>query len=135
DKVMCQVRVPRIAFWSTVIIVVTMSWGCSKTEAPATGTTTKDEPAVGVNQQTAAAKVVPWPNDAWHQSFEQATRAEPPQDAFRPVDMTKAGKNVGKMYEQIAGDGGFWKQILFVDADGKTVHYTVTLKTDLGDIV
>jgi peptidyl-prolyl cis-trans isomerase B (cyclophilin B) len=39
------------------------------------------------------------------------------------------------MYEQIAGESGLWKQIPFVDADGKTLQYTVTLKTDLGDVV
>src|SRR5438132_5590929 len=116
------------------LLAVTILCGCSKTEAPPTGDARKDA-AVVLNNQAVTAKVMLWPSDARHQSFEQATPVEPPQDAFRPVDVTKAGKNVAKMYEQIAGENGLWKQILFVDGEGKTVQYTVTLKTDLGDVV
>jgi peptidyl-prolyl cis-trans isomerase B (cyclophilin B) len=117
--------------WLLLGILATVLVGCSKSEPPAANLAVKQDGNVGT---AAPTKPAAWPNDARHQPFEQATTAEPPADAFRPVDMTKAGKNVGKMYEQIVGKGGLWEQILFIDGDGKSVQYTATLKTDLGDV-
>ncbi len=71
------------------------------------------------------------------QTFLDATVAEPPDGELRPPDKTMAGKNVAKMYEQIAGPngvGGLWDQITLLTPDGKKLKYSVTLKTDLGDI-
>lgn len=72
-----------------------------------------------------------------HVPFRDATLAEPPERAKRPPDMTSAGKNVGKMYEQIAGlngNDGLWDQIRFVTAEGKRIRYSATIKTDLGNV-
>src|SRR5262249_26730965 len=125
-------NLPR-TFWNGVLLAVltTVGFGCSKTEPPAANGEGKQDENAG---NTGLTKPAVRPNDARHQTFEQATTAEPPADAFRPVDVTKAGKNVGKMYEQIASKGGLWEQILFIDGAGKDLQYTATLKTDLGEV-
>ncbi len=71
------------------------------------------------------------------QSFKEATVQEPPEGEHCPPDETKGGKSVGKMYEAIAGrnsSGGLWDMIHFLTPDGKPIHYTATLLTDLGSV-
>src|SRR5437660_1306223 len=41
------------------------------------------------------------PNPRLHQSFAEATRAEPPADGQRPPDLTLTGKSVGKLYTEV----------------------------------
>lgn len=73
-----------------------------------------------------------------HQAFKDATLHEPPDGQFLPPEKTKAGKSVGKLYEQIVGAegvAGLWDQIVFRTPQAKRVQYTATIKTDLGPIV
>src|SRR5262245_5449728 len=73
-----------------------------------------------------------------HQPMKDAVTFDPPDDQLRPPDETFAKKSVAKIYQAIVGKdgvGGLWEQVHFVAADGKRLRYTVTLTTDLGDIV
>jgi peptidyl-prolyl cis-trans isomerase B (cyclophilin B) len=75
-------------------------------------------------------------NDRLHQSFLEAVSLDPPEGQLRPPDKTKAGKNVAKLYEKIAGRdgaGGLWDKIRFTSANKKT-NYTAIIKTEIGDI-
>jgi peptidyl-prolyl cis-trans isomerase B (cyclophilin B) len=72
-----------------------------------------------------------------HQPFLEAVSLEPPEGQLPPPDQTKAGKNVAKLHEAIAGRngvGGLWDKVKFVTDSGKRVHFASTIKTDLGDI-
>jgi cyclophilin family peptidyl-prolyl cis-trans isomerase len=69
--------------------------------------------------------------------FKDAALFEPPEGEQRPPDRTMAGKNVGALFEEIAGEEGspgLWDRIAFTTADGKRVRYAAHLKTDLGTI-
>jgi hypothetical protein len=69
--------------------------------------------------------------------FKDAVLFEPPEGEQRPPDKTLAGKNVGALFEEIAGhDGaaGLWDTIPWTTAEGKRLRYTALLKTDLGTI-
>jgi cyclophilin family peptidyl-prolyl cis-trans isomerase len=69
--------------------------------------------------------------------FKDAVVFEPPEGEQRPPDKTGAGKNVGALFEQIAGqDGvpGLWDKVALTTAEGKRLRYTADLKTDLGAI-
>ncbi len=124
-------RFPRVGAWALVGILL----GCGK--APE-----EKRASPGPAPEKTAAKPVqarPVSRSVENQAptFAQATTPEPPANVHRPPDKTLAGKNVPYMYEQIAGPdgkGGLWNQIPFVSPDGKALHYTVTLTTDLGDI-
>jgi peptidyl-prolyl cis-trans isomerase B (cyclophilin B) len=108
--------------------------GCQRAEPTPTA-----KPA----QDNVTAPVVPVQKpveNGLHMPFDKATLAEPPADAqvFCPPEKTSTGKSVGKMYEAIAGRngrGGVWDQIDFVGAGGSLRQCTVTLQTELGDIV
>ena len=63
---------------------------------------------------------------------------EPPERWLRPPDRTVAGKNVGALFEEIAGQEGvpgLWDRIALTTPDGKPLRYTAHLKTDFGTIV
>jgi peptidyl-prolyl cis-trans isomerase B (cyclophilin B) len=67
--------------------------------------------------------------------FKDAVVFEPPDGEQRPPDKTIAGKNVGALFEEIAGqDGapGLWDKIMLATHEGKRLRYTADLKTDLG---
>jgi peptidyl-prolyl cis-trans isomerase B (cyclophilin B) len=69
--------------------------------------------------------------------FKDAVLFEPPEGEQRPPDKTVAGKNVGALFETIAGqDGapGLWDRIAITIREGKRPRYTALLKTDLGTI-
>lgn len=90
-------------------------------ELPATDTAKKD-PA-------PEPKVVLDPH--LHQSFGDATIAEPPIGDLRPPETTLTGKSVGKLYENVVK---LWDTIKFVDDHGKKLAYRAVLDTDLGTI-
>ncbi len=74
---------------------------------------------------------------AMHRPFSEATVSLPPPGSIRPPQTTAAGKDVGAIYEQIAGvhgKGGLWETIRFITPAGKRISYTAVIKTDLGDI-
>jgi peptidyl-prolyl cis-trans isomerase B (cyclophilin B) len=67
--------------------------------------------------------------------FKDAVVFEPPEGEQRPPDKTVAGKNVGAVFEAIAGqDGvpGLWDRIALTTPEGKRWRYTAQLKTDVG---
>ncbi len=68
-------------------------------------------------------------------AFKDAVLFEPPENEQRPPDKTVAGMDVGALFERIAGqDGtpGLWDKIALRTPDGKPIHYTAQIKTDLG---
>jgi cyclophilin family peptidyl-prolyl cis-trans isomerase len=65
-----------------------------------------------------------------HQSFAEATRAEPPADWQRPPDLTMTGKSVGKLYTDVVR---LWDTIRFTSEKGKPVYHA-TLDTEVGPI-
>src|SRR5947207_2419095 len=68
-------------------------------------------------------------------TFQDAVLPEPPPGEFLPKEgVTKTGKSVGKLYEQITAPGGLWDQVALTTPDGKPLAYTATIRTKLGDI-
>jgi peptidyl-prolyl cis-trans isomerase B (cyclophilin B) len=96
------------------------------------------QPSEKAEVKAPEVKARPAPSeDRLHQLFMDAVYLEPPEGQLRPPDKTKAGKNVAKVYETIAGRdgvGGLWDQIKFVSPDGKRINYVADIKTDLGNI-
>jgi peptidyl-prolyl cis-trans isomerase B (cyclophilin B) len=112
-------------------MVVTLA-GCN---GQAAGPAKPDKPGKAV--ASAAPVAVPL-DPQLNQPFKEAVLFDPPDDAQRPPDVTKAGKVVGKLFEAIAGkdnQGGLWDQVQFVSPTGKCLNYTARLQTDLGPIV
>jgi hypothetical protein len=112
--------------------------GCGKGPEPQTNDPAPENvvPAKAVSlPKGPGPKVSP---DALYQSFDQATVDYTPSGEGPPMDKLFNGKISGKLYEAIIGhDGkpGVWEQIRLTGRDGKPLQYSVTLKTDLGDIV
>lgn len=118
--------------------------GCGKSEEkPAAG---PERPVAqvetpGKKAETPSAKTVPAQPVSRQQpslkGFKESVILEPPDTQLRPPDVTAAGKNVAHIFEAVAGknfSGGLFDQVAFVDAAGKRIDYTATLKTDLGDV-
>src|SRR5580765_4178763 len=101
--------------------------GCGKQDAP-------PEPAKlvvpgiapGGQKQVTTASL----QERLHQSFEDATFPETPEDQRLP-DLTKTGKSVGKLYMATKAE---WDKIRFLTPDGKKITYTATITTDLGAV-
>jgi cyclophilin family peptidyl-prolyl cis-trans isomerase len=84
------------------------------------------------DSQPSPTNDIPAPLDPrLHQTFADATRADPPADWQRPPDLTLTGKSVGKLYTEVVNQ---WESIRFTSKAGKPIHYTATLETDLGEI-
>ena len=68
-----------------------------------------------------------------HQSFKDATLAEPPgeSDTYTLPPETITRKSVGKLYETVVAE---WTKVPFVTPAGKKLAYTATIATDLGNI-
>jgi peptidyl-prolyl cis-trans isomerase B (cyclophilin B) len=117
--------------------------GCgNKPAVPAVASPKAETAAPVVSVPTAGGSttetiaVVPWPEDALHQSFAKATRGgdDPPALCNRPPDTTVTGKPVGKLYEDVVR---LWNTIRFVDTNSKALEplaYTATIETDQGTI-
>ncbi len=65
------------------------------------------------------------------QPFETALAPETPLAKLPPPRLV-SGKSVGKIYDQVKKT---WPTIRFQDAQGKQIHYQVTLETEKGNIV
>jgi peptidyl-prolyl cis-trans isomerase B (cyclophilin B) len=99
--------------------------GAAETENPAMAV---PAPKIGPQSLPALAALMP---------FKDAVLVEPPDGEQRPPDRTVAGKNVGALFEEIAGQEGtpgLWDKIALTTPDGKLLRYTAHLKTDLGTI-
>jgi peptidyl-prolyl cis-trans isomerase B (cyclophilin B) len=66
-----------------------------------------------------------------HQSFQEATTADPPGEWQRPPDLTMTNKSVGKLYEQVLR---IWDDIRFETTSGKKISYRAVLDTELGPV-
>jgi cyclophilin family peptidyl-prolyl cis-trans isomerase len=65
------------------------------------------------------------------QTFEAATRQDPPADWQRPPDVTLAGKSVGKLYSDVVK---LWDSFRLFSGNGQIVTCTATIDTELGPI-
>ena len=83
---------------------------------------------------TAPTPAAVSPPASGHSTFNDAILSPLPPNVFPPPDLTKGGKSVGVLYEQITKSGGLWDQVVFTTPDGKKLKYTATIKTDLGVI-
>jgi len=94
--------------------------------------TTAEAPAAPEPVKTADAAPPPVALDPQlHQTFADATIAEPPIGDLRPPEITMTNKSVGKLYEDVVKR---WDAIKFVDEQGKKLAYRAVLDTDLGTI-
>jgi cyclophilin family peptidyl-prolyl cis-trans isomerase len=101
--------------------------GCGQHEPPAVQPET---PAIGTASDQTAADAAPV-DLRLHQSFAQATLADPPNNWQRPPDVTLTHKSVGKLYTEVVR---IWDDIRFASPAGKRLAYRATLDTELGQI-
>ncbi|MBL8798187.1 MAG: peptidylprolyl isomerase [Planctomycetia bacterium] len=101
--------------------------GCGKQEgAPAQ---VEAAPAPAAGDTTAAVVQAAKAEVRLHQTFEEATIADQP-DQYLP-DKTLGGKSVGKLYEQVVKR---WNHVSFLTGKGDQLVYTATIDTELGSI-
>jgi len=114
--------------------------GCGKSSVPSeqAGETPDKAAAVAKNGDSASATAAttplpPPPQDGQHDPFDKVTRGgdDPPANSNPPPDRTASGKSVYKVYKEVVS---LWDSIRFVAPDGKAIHYSATVETDLGDI-
>ena len=118
-----------VGLWLGTVLV-----GCGgQAPAPDKSEASKGPPVNAIAAPNAAAAPKPGAPVAARAAFRDAIVEEPPDEQFLPED-TKAGKSVGKLYEQIAAHGGLWDQVAFTTPEGKKLTYTATITTDLGAI-
>jgi peptidyl-prolyl cis-trans isomerase B (cyclophilin B) len=109
--------------------------GCGgQTPAPGKQEQARKPPAAAIAPPNAPAQATGPAAQRPPSTFKEAVFEEPPDESQSLPPATKAGKSVGKLYEQITAPGGLWDQVVFTTADGKKLAYTATLKTDLGVI-
>jgi peptidylprolyl isomerase len=65
------------------------------------------------------------------QTFEAATRQDPPADWQRPPDVTLTGKSVGKLYSEVVK---LWGSFRLFSGNSEIMTCTATLDTELGPI-
>lgn len=103
--------------------------GCQKNEpAPPPEEDTKSASTQGDSGKKVTG---PAAEPRLHQSFAEATRAEPPPDYPIPPGKTLAGKSVGKLYTEVKAT---WDTIHFTSPEGKRLNYRAVLDTDQGEI-
>lgn len=116
--------------------------GCSpKSDTPETSSKGDAAPPKAELKGDQAEAPAPKPADAVPRpaefSFHKSVKLIGPDGENRPPDLTAGGKNVGKMFEAIAGvegQKGLWDEIQFFTPEGKKIRYSAHLKTDLGTI-
>jgi cyclophilin family peptidyl-prolyl cis-trans isomerase len=114
--------------------------GCGKSSVPSeqAGDTTDKAVAVAKSGDSTSAAAAttplpPPPQDGRHDPFDKVTRGgdDPPAMSNPPPDKTVSGRSVYKVYKEVVSQ---WDSIRFVTPDGKAIHYSATVETDLGDI-
>src|SRR5262245_19999513 len=110
------------------LLLVATVLGCDRFSPPAPPAENKPPPD-GAPTDAAPAQPQAAIDPRLNQTFDQATRQDPPPSAPRPPDTTLTNKSVGKLYTDVVR---LWKDIPFVTAEGRRVEYTATLETDLG---
>src|SRR5262245_56518694 len=88
--------------------------GCNR---PSSVAEESEDTAAATSSSTAHDKK-PFLDPRLHQSFAQATRAEPPAD-WQPPDTTMTGQSVGKLYTEVTKQ---WDNIRFVSPEGKPLE-------------
>jgi len=116
------------------------AFGCGKSEPPKADKPADADPraaaASGEGKEEATKKDVPAkpdpaPDDPLHQPFARAVRLHPPIDCQVPPSVTASGKSVYKIFSSVKDQ---WEGIRFTTADGKPIHYSATVQTELGEI-
>ncbi len=116
--------------WAGWLGVLLLAAGCAKTQEPA-HTSPGDQPvADATTPATAPEPDVPL-DPRLHQSFADATLAEPPAGDLRPPETTLAGKSVGKLYGEVVK---LWDAIHFATSHGKPITYKAVIDTEMGTI-
>jgi cyclophilin family peptidyl-prolyl cis-trans isomerase len=101
--------------------------GEAKTEVKPCGEEPKTDEKDAVAQDKVVIPKLP--------SFRDAVLLDPIRGEACPPDLTAAGKNVGKIFEAIAGTtsgDGLWDQVQFHTPEGKRIRYRAKVRTDLG---
>jgi cyclophilin family peptidyl-prolyl cis-trans isomerase len=101
-------------------------WGGSK--APETRTAAAPQAGDTTSSAAAAAPAVRL-DPRLHQSFVDATVAEPPAEWHRPPDLTMTNKSIGKLYTDVVN---LWDTIRFVAPSGKRLNYRAVVETEMG---
>jgi peptidyl-prolyl cis-trans isomerase B (cyclophilin B) len=104
-------------------------------KSPPTAAIPPSAPSAAQKPPPAAAPGAPAAQPA-RSTFKDAVLLELPDDAPPQSfpDRTRAGKSVGKLFEQITAPGGLWDQVALATPDGKKLAHTATIKTQLGVI-
>jgi peptidyl-prolyl cis-trans isomerase B (cyclophilin B) len=113
---------------AALLVAFTLS-GCNRGDVP-----DGDAPAAQPAETAAPGDSSPKPpalDPRLTQSFEDATRKDPPADWPRPPDLTATGKSVGKLYTDVVR---LWKEVPFANAAGKPIAYAASVETDQGVI-
>jgi cyclophilin family peptidyl-prolyl cis-trans isomerase len=115
--------------WTALLIGAVLS-GCSHKEESAAAPPAKASAPEVRPETSQPAETTKAADPRWHQSFADATVADPPPDQ-RPPDRTMTGKSVGKLYTQVVG---IWDSIRFATPSGQPIHYRAVLDTEEGEI-
>jgi peptidyl-prolyl cis-trans isomerase B (cyclophilin B) len=115
---------------AAVLSALILMGGCGKHAAEAPEDNSAPTASSAASAATPAKKPAPKVDPFLAQSFAEATVADAPEDQELPAQ-TRAGMSVGKLYTEVIR---LWKQIPFVNEEGKRLSYSATVQTDLGDI-
>jgi cyclophilin family peptidyl-prolyl cis-trans isomerase len=132
-------------YWTAVVLIGSLTLvGCNKqpasseqtSGAPAETSTVASAPREGSSPDAGATSLASAGAGDWqakHEPFAKATRSgdDPPANCNPPPDVTISGKPVYKIYKDVLS---LWDAIRFVTPDGKPIHYSATIETDMGNI-
>jgi cyclophilin family peptidyl-prolyl cis-trans isomerase len=120
-------RVRPLGLFAVGLVILTLA-GCNRPSQDIQvefNPDTKTEPKTG----TQSAKVAIDPR--LHQSFKEATLAEPPEGQLLPTGKTKGGLSAAALFLEVQKD---WDKIRFANDAGNKLLYTAKISTELGDI-
>lgn len=133
-----------IRTWAAMVLLGGLALsGCGKEPASLeqASSVPDDTPSAAVEKQNSASAAdnAKKPDEAVaavddkHIPFDRATRGgeDPPTNSNPPPDVTASGKPVYKIYKEVLR---LWDTIHFATPDGKPIHYSATVQTDLGNI-
>src|SRR5262245_48740983 len=117
-----------------VVLGAALTAGCGGGSQPDPSPEEKPAPVKAAKEPAAPAapnKAAPPKLDPFlHQSFTEATLADPPDGQALP-DQTMTGKSVGKLYTEVVR---IWDTIRFTTPAGKKLEHRAVLDTELGEI-
>jgi peptidyl-prolyl cis-trans isomerase B (cyclophilin B) len=113
-------------FWKLAILTLVASFGCGKSDKPASPTNTA-QPTLSVPNST---EPVVNEEQRLHQPFDEAVALDSPNDQQPPPDTTVAGLPTSKVRLQVQKS---WDAIRFT-VNGKPLAYHAVLDTEMGRI-